>query len=236
MDLVKFVYVYRADSGQDGFGSAPFSSLDGEWDHTNGSSRWDSSGPGGGGCPGGAAIFDEAGISFLRIQDTGDPRGAPNPCGESSNRKIYFGRNLDELQIAPNWLDSGPRWSSARGYPRWPIARRPLTLGKTESFRMSVTTILTVLAPAATSGFSILKRGTGGGLNSARSAGRRCREPDASIAMLGDCEASRAKPPLTSGLAISARGEFLTAAREVVILLGLGFPSDVECGSRVRDH
>jgi hypothetical protein len=61
-------------------------SLDG-WDHDNGSDAWDETGPGAGN-PGGAALLSEDGVTFLRIQDTGDPRdlGISDP----SNRKVYL--------------------------------------------------------------------------------------------------------------------------------------------------
>ncbi|MBL7189922.1 MAG: hypothetical protein ISS70_26630 [Phycisphaerae bacterium] len=76
-------------------------SLDGTWDHDNGSDEWDGSGPGAGN-PGGAAALVEDGVTFLRIQDTGDPRdyGMGDP---GSNRKIYLTRltdiSLDGLRI-----------------------------------------------------------------------------------------------------------------------------------------
>ncbi|MBN2131203.1 MAG: hypothetical protein JW741_17010, partial [Sedimentisphaerales bacterium] len=61
--------------------------LDDLWDHDNGSDAWDDSAPGEG-SPGGVGPMVEEGVTFLRIQDTGDPRdyGMPDP----SNRKIYL--------------------------------------------------------------------------------------------------------------------------------------------------
>jgi hypothetical protein len=67
-------------------------SLDGTWDHNNNSDQWDGTGPGEGN-PGGAAALVEDGVTFLRIQDTGDPRdyGMPDP----SNRKVYLTHLID---------------------------------------------------------------------------------------------------------------------------------------------
>lgn len=67
-------------------------SLDGTWDHNNGSDTWDGTGLGAGG-PGGASALVEDGVTFLRIQDAGDPRdyGMPDP----SNRKVYFTHAID---------------------------------------------------------------------------------------------------------------------------------------------
>ncbi|HQA88274.1 MAG TPA: hypothetical protein PK316_01390, partial [Sedimentisphaerales bacterium] len=61
--------------------------LDDQWEHDNGSDAWDGTGPGEGG-PGGIAAIVEEDVTFLRVQDTGDPRdyGMPDP----SNRKIYL--------------------------------------------------------------------------------------------------------------------------------------------------
>jgi hypothetical protein len=67
--------------------------LDDTWDHDNGSDEWDGTGPGEGN-PGGAAALVEDDVTFLRIQDTGDPRdyGMSDP---GSNRKIYLTRQID---------------------------------------------------------------------------------------------------------------------------------------------
>jgi hypothetical protein len=66
--------------------------LDETWDHDNGSDAWDGTGPGEGN-PGGAAALTEDDVTFLRIQDTGDPRdlGISDP----SNRKVYLTRPID---------------------------------------------------------------------------------------------------------------------------------------------
>jgi hypothetical protein len=67
--------------------------LDDTWDHDNGSDQWDETGPGEGN-PGGAVSLTEDDVTFLRIQDTGDPRdyGMGDP---GSNRKVYLTRLTD---------------------------------------------------------------------------------------------------------------------------------------------
>ena len=63
-----------------------------EWNHDNGSDAWDASDLESG-APGGAAILNENGDDFLRLQDPGDPRshGFGDP---GSNRKVYFTKDL----------------------------------------------------------------------------------------------------------------------------------------------
>jgi hypothetical protein len=83
---------------------APFTydgdALDETWDHDNNSDAWDGTGPGEGN-PGGAAALVEDDVTFLRIQDIGDPRdlGISDP----SNRKVYLTRQtgigLDGAQL-----------------------------------------------------------------------------------------------------------------------------------------
>jgi hypothetical protein len=103
-------YVYAANPGQDAYGdTVSFDALDGLWSHNNGSDQWDGTGPGGtlgpDNRPGGAQVFTEGGVSYLRIQDTGDPRnyGYTDP----SNRKIYFGHDISGDGAADDALDSG---------------------------------------------------------------------------------------------------------------------------------
>jgi hypothetical protein len=74
------IYAYEGDA------------LDEMWDHDNGSDQWDGTAPGEGN-PGGAASLTEDGVTFLRIQDTGDPRDLG--IGEPSNRKVYLTRLTD---------------------------------------------------------------------------------------------------------------------------------------------
>ena len=63
------------------------------WDHDNGSDQWDGTGPGVGNL-GGAMSLTEEDVTFLRIQDTGDPRDYDNP-DPGSNRKIYLTHTTD---------------------------------------------------------------------------------------------------------------------------------------------
>jgi len=67
--------------------------LDEAWDHDNGSDAHDDSAIGQG-MPGGASVLVEDDVTFLRIQDTGDPRdyGMSDP----TNRKVYLTRQLGD--------------------------------------------------------------------------------------------------------------------------------------------
>ncbi|MGE3308644.1 MAG: hypothetical protein AB7O66_01650 [Limisphaerales bacterium] len=104
-------YIYSADAGQDEFGGgADFDALDGTWSHTNGSDTWDGSGLGGTfvtgeNAPGGAKIYSEDGVSYLRIQDTGDPRDFGFP--DNGNRKVYLGHDISAHGAADDALDQG---------------------------------------------------------------------------------------------------------------------------------
>jgi len=93
---VPYTYIYEGDAAAAGDAEA----LDGTWNHDNGSDAWDGTGPGDG-APGGAAALVEDDVTFLRIQDTGDPRG--QGFSDPSNRKVYLTHqvesNLDGTQI-----------------------------------------------------------------------------------------------------------------------------------------
>jgi regulation of enolase protein 1 (concanavalin A-like superfamily) len=82
-------------------GDVAAGSLDGTWDHDNGSDAWDGSGIGVGN-PGGASALVEDGVTFLRIQDIGDPRSLG--ISDPSNRKVYLthatGIDLDGATLA----------------------------------------------------------------------------------------------------------------------------------------
>jgi len=84
--LTRYVYTYDGDAAIAGEANS-FDSLDGTWDHDNGSDQWDGSVIGEG-MPGGAVSLTEDGVTFLRIQDTGDPRDYGN--SDPTNRKVYF--------------------------------------------------------------------------------------------------------------------------------------------------
>lgn len=98
-------------------------SLDGSWDHNNGSDQWDGTGPGEGN-PGGAAALVEDDVTFLRIQDIGNPQdlGISDP----SNRKVYFthrqtGLGLDgvNLEVRLRVATTPPLDNQISGDP-WP--------------------------------------------------------------------------------------------------------------------
>ena len=103
-------YIYEGDEAtfaQDGEG---FASLDGTWSHDNGSDQWDGTGIGGDfgddNRPGGAMVITEGDTTYLRIQDTGDPRdyGFSDPM---SNRKVYLGHDLSAEEASDTILDDG---------------------------------------------------------------------------------------------------------------------------------
>ena len=99
-----WTYIYTGDAGAAG---ADFTALDGTWSHDNGSDSWDESQIGSG-LPGGVNVLTEDGVTYLRLQETGDPRdhGASDP----SNRKIYFGHSLSDeipVEVADTILDNG---------------------------------------------------------------------------------------------------------------------------------
>ncbi|MCC7376345.1 MAG: hypothetical protein IT581_16930 [Verrucomicrobiales bacterium] len=104
-------YIYGANAGEDVFGGgSDFDALDGTWSHNNGSDQWDGSGIGGTfeagvNAPGGAKVYQEGGVSYLRIQDTGDPRDYG--YGDPGNRKVYFGHDISAHGAADNALDQG---------------------------------------------------------------------------------------------------------------------------------
>lgn len=103
--------VYQGDN--DTYGTT-FDTLDGNWQRDQ-ASQWDGSAPGQFGdpnvdrdsaSPGGVVALSENGTDYLRIQDAGNPAGYdPNPLDDSdgiinwndpSNRKIYFGHNVED--------------------------------------------------------------------------------------------------------------------------------------------
>jgi len=88
-----WTYIYTGDAGAPG---ANFTALDGTWSHDNGSDQWDETEIGTG-RPGGVNVLTEGEVTFVRLQDTGDPRDhAQDDPG--SIRKIFFGHQLiDEI-------------------------------------------------------------------------------------------------------------------------------------------
>lgn len=99
-----WTYVFEGDSADAGSGG--FTALDGTWSHDNGSDEWDGSEIGSG-SPGGVSALTSAEVpSFLRIQETGDPRdhGFTDP---GSTRKIYLGHDITADGATPNVMDQG---------------------------------------------------------------------------------------------------------------------------------
>lgn len=95
-------YIYHGDTVANDDAAA----LDGTWSHDNGSDVWDGSGIGeADSAPGGASVFTEAGTTFLRVEDTGDPRN--EGFADPSNRKIYFTRDITELDENGDLIDQG---------------------------------------------------------------------------------------------------------------------------------
>jgi len=96
-----WTYTYAGDAAVSGPANS-FDSLDGTWDHNNGSDSWDGSALGAG-MPGGVSALD----GFLRLQDPGDPRDYAMP--DPSNRKVYFGHSItNEIGAAVDAiLDTG---------------------------------------------------------------------------------------------------------------------------------
>lgn len=107
-------YLFNGDKDTAGRPGSGFTSLDGTWSHDNASDQWDGSKIGGrivagdfgvGNAPGGVMSVTEDGVTFLRMQDTGNPTlyGFPQP----SNEKLYFGHNLTAEGASTTVLDDG---------------------------------------------------------------------------------------------------------------------------------
>ena len=99
-----WTYIYTGDAGAPG---ADFTALDGTWSHDNGSDQWDETEIGTG-RPGGVIVLSEDDVTYLRLQDAGDPRDhAQDDPG--SNRKIFFGHSITEDigAIGDTLLDDG---------------------------------------------------------------------------------------------------------------------------------
>jgi hypothetical protein len=97
-----WTYTYEGDAASGDADAA----LDGTWEHNNGSDEWDGTPPGTG-SPGGAVALTDGNVTYLRIQDTGDPRGFgfPDP---GSNRKVFLDRDIIGLDgISETYLDDG---------------------------------------------------------------------------------------------------------------------------------
>ena len=100
-----WTYSYEGEDADAGANN-DFDSLDGSWDHENGSDAWDGSTILDGN-PGGVMVLDDPvdGTIFLRMVDTGDPRdlGIADP----SNRKYFFGHDIGAEGAPDNVIDAG---------------------------------------------------------------------------------------------------------------------------------
>ncbi len=97
-------YTFNGDA--EAFGTGGFTSLDGTWAHDE-ADRWDGSASGevsdpavdaDGSSPGGVGVFTEGDVTYLRLQDTGEPRdhgwNEDGDIGVFSNRRLYFGHDI----------------------------------------------------------------------------------------------------------------------------------------------
>jgi hypothetical protein len=103
---------YTYDGTEAVFGSPGTgnTSLDGNWTHDNEGDEWDGSTIGGefahGNRPGGVMALTEGDLTFLRMQDTGNPRdhGFFDP---GSNRKLFFTHELELAEGEFNLFEPG---------------------------------------------------------------------------------------------------------------------------------
>lgn len=107
-------YIFNGDKDVAGDDGSGYTSLDGTWSHDNGSDAWDGSKIGGalvagafgqGNAPGGAMSVTENGVTFLRIQDPGNPSQYSFP--DPSNRKIFFGHDISADGASDTAMDDG---------------------------------------------------------------------------------------------------------------------------------
>ncbi len=106
-------YIFQGDQDTAGDAGSGFTSLDGTWSHDNGADEWDGSKLGGDigatNRPGGLMTLTESGITFLRIQDTGDPRDYQTGFefeDPGSNRKLFLMHDLT-TNAPSSMLDAG---------------------------------------------------------------------------------------------------------------------------------
>jgi len=107
-----WAYTFQGDAAD--ASDDPFMSLDGTWDHSNGSDAWDGSAIGEG-VPGGVSALTDGDTNFIRVQDPGDPRSVEAlGISDPSNRKVYLTHNLfsdfdnqTEPDNLPTILDDG---------------------------------------------------------------------------------------------------------------------------------
>jgi hypothetical protein len=128
-----WTYKYDGDQLIVGQPDSGFTSLDGTWSHDNGSDQWEGSAIGGtfstggfgvGNAPGGVSLLTEGAVTFLRIQDTGDPRdyGYPDP----GNRKIYLTHSMSANGATDSQMQDGVTLSFRARLPTAAKATGPL--------------------------------------------------------------------------------------------------------------
>ncbi len=103
-----WTFLYQGTNLIVGAEDSGFTSLDGTWSHDNGSDRWDGSGIGGtlssgGGFgvsngPGGIDLITEDGVSYLRLQDTGEPSDYEYPDPTS---RLGWSRSWNRIEPKP---------------------------------------------------------------------------------------------------------------------------------------
>lgn len=103
-----WAYIYHGEEADAGDADSGFTSLDGTWQHDNGSDQLDSAGAfitDGVGAPGGILPISEGNTNFLRLEDTGDPRD--DGFSEPSHRKLFFIHDIGEDGAEDDIMDTG---------------------------------------------------------------------------------------------------------------------------------
>lgn len=104
-----WTYIYNGDKDAFAGAGAGFASLDGTWSADNGSAQWAGDKIGGtlgpDNPPGGVMSTTEGGVTFLRVQDTGNPTGYG--YADPSDRKLYFGHDATADGASATMLDDG---------------------------------------------------------------------------------------------------------------------------------
>ncbi|MBM3740893.1 MAG: hypothetical protein FJW39_34550 [Acidobacteria bacterium] len=140
-----WTYIFNGDKDTAGADGSGFTSLDGTWSHDNIGDVWDGSKIGGAftpgvNSPGGVMSITEGNVTFLRIQDTGnpsqygctiDPASGEKKCPyvdplPGSNRKIYLSHDLTAQGVSDTFMDDGVTLSFRARVPTPKKATGPL--------------------------------------------------------------------------------------------------------------
>lgn len=103
-----WAYIYTGEDAEPGAADSGFTSLDGTWQHDNGSDQFDPAGAfitDGLGAPGGILPIEDDGVDFLRLEDPGDPRG--DGFSEPSHRKLFFIHDIGAEGAEDDIMDTG---------------------------------------------------------------------------------------------------------------------------------